>query len=244
MAAFLYFIPDAIVNSVESLPEATGLRAILGDAGSFSAFPVAQFVLPNRLTASGTLVATPNDPGDLVAIRQDEQEWTPVVKDNVTTHWIGVWKAAPPTPEDLRHAELVDGNSLKLGEHEWVVPVIHPPLQTTLPRIFRMTGTGPTMEPEPKYRELQTESVGFFEWVANMGAKPETEEQRAEAMKRTPTWGETFGYCARVLGVNYRIGMWELGALGMLNTNNARDVVFYSLGLKQWLDEVNARPKA
>jgi hypothetical protein len=94
-----------------------------------------------------------------------------------------------------------------------------------------MTGDGPVMVPDPKYRELQQESVRSFEWVAGIGTGNSV---------KTPTWGETFGYCARVLGVNFRIGLWELSALGFLNTNNARDIVFYSLGMKQFLEQAEA----
>jgi hypothetical protein len=243
-AVQLGFVPLPTRFGVHRLPEATGLRAILGQ-GSLSAFPVGQFALPGGNTTSGTLVAVPNDSGDLVAIRQDEQEWQPVKTGDTITHWIGFWKSAPPTPFDLQRPEVVDGSPLKLGDHEWLVPVVHPPLQSTLPFVMRMTGDGPTVHVAQQYRELQTESVRYFEWVASMGAK-ETPEEKAERLKQhpTPKYAELFGYCGRVLGVNYRVGLWELSALGMLDTNNGRDLVFYSLGLKQFLEQAEARPKA
>jgi hypothetical protein len=59
----------------------------------------------------------------------------------------------------------------------------------------------------------------------------------------TPKYVQLFGYCGRLLGVNYRVGLCELSALGMLDTNNGRDLVFYSLGLRDFLDQQTAQKK-
>jgi hypothetical protein len=241
MSSFLYFVPDAIVTGVGNLPEATGLRAILG-TGSFSAFPVAEFVLPTGMKSGGTLVAMPNDPADLVAIRQDEQTWTPVIKDEKTTHWIGVWKAAPPTPFDLKRPEGVAGSMLKLGEHEWEIPVIHPPLQSTLPSVFKMTGAGPVFEPKPEYHEIQKASLRFFEWIMELATVPEkeTEQEKDARLERAPKDIDSMRYVASVMGINYRVGLWELSVLGIIDTAKVSTLIFHSLGLKQRLDQIEA----
>jgi hypothetical protein len=48
-------------------------------------------------------------------------------------------------------------------------------------------------------------------------------------------------YRAEVLGVNNRVGVWELSALGMVTTANFSEIIFYSLGLKWRMDQVAAQ---
>ena len=253
MAAFLYFIPNAVMTSVASIPEDTGLRAILGQ-GSLTANAGTKFVVDGHIVV-GSLLAMPNDSADQILLRQDEQEWQPVFNKPVRhggriTHWIGYWKSSPPTPFDLQRADLVDGSALKLGEHEWVVPVIHPALEetfpaSTLPAVLRMTSEGPAFETETKYRDLQNESVRFFLWAWELCSVPEheTEAERKARVERAPSDQDSLAYFARVMSVNYRMGLWEMSALGMVDTSKVADLIFYSLGLKQRVDEIEAQKK-
>ena len=118
MAGFLYFLTGKAKYNQVTLAEAQEMG--LGYAFSKN--------VPSRESklngVSGYVFADEKRLGEFnLGIYPDEQVWrlVPGRKDGLQ---IGYYKAAPPTPADLVREAALDGYKVRLGEHEWTVPLV------------------------------------------------------------------------------------------------------------------------
>lgn len=154
--------------------------------------------------AEGRKAPTEHDP--------ETQIW-----DDQGAFWIGGVKGDLPAPVDLRRAgKPIDGHLMTLADgNEWLIPVVGP-FSSRLPRVFRMKKGAPTLETSERYQELAAESEGYAEWCAGNGTKP---------------WIEVMAFIAKCLGLNYHVGLEEVSALGILDTQNGMNVIEAIVGV-------------
>lgn len=234
MAGFLYYFPQAApVSTVEQVPDVelrtllreTSVSAAQNNGGPDGKVGQMISVHPSRGVAGGEEAATGYWP--------DRQTWTKVkeagppikdekgkitgYEDGPTLYWIGREKASPPTPLDVQREKLIYGHPVKLADgKEWTIPVVGP-YQTRLPRTFAPApGKRLTMVVREQYAAIFTES------------------EKWHALARTPNaeydWHDAFSYAVGLLGVNYRVGFWEVLALGLIDTDNFWRIASASFG--------------
>ena len=230
MAGFLYFIPDLHgVPTLAAIPAECNLQHLEGSS------------LQSREVVSGpggrnglivTVVTQQRYEGVTVGYKPDEQEWTEVKAKcddgEKTTHWIGVTKSSPPTPEDLARSAQIPGWKLQLGEHEWTIPCAHLPI-TTLPMVFSMTASGPTKSIEGRYEDLCKEMGEVYNAIY------------AKGDDEILTYERGYYLACKLLAVNYMLGPWEAGVLKMLTSKNLVEIVFAGLGRQLLAAEVEAK---
>lgn len=116
MPGFLYFAPNA-TNTV-TLDTAKSL----GLGYAFTSPPSSTVCLNNTPTGgAGVVFADEKRLGEYgVQMRMDEQEWRKIPKSDC---YVGYWKAAPPTPDDLLRPQQLPGYRVEMGDHEWIIPL-------------------------------------------------------------------------------------------------------------------------
>lgn len=217
---FVYFIPGEQRPVIEwhQLPEC--LQPILADT------PISCKKTPSGPGGAGMLFsAVPSDPEGVESTtiyNPEMQFW-----EDHGAFWLGGYKAALPTPADLkRKGRPIEGHMLKLADgNEWLVPVVGP-FNSNLPRVFRMRNGQPTTEVAEQYRELSIESEPWAEWCAGNGTKP---------------WTDIMVFVAKCLGLNYHVGLAEVGALGILDTHVSDVAIETIVGLKDYREQVAAK---
>lgn len=200
---FLYFLPGcpatgdaarafgvpALSQADKDQGEGVGVRGV---PGGFR---------PAGEAGQGTLAHVETGKGlhDLAAMRWQkiDQSLSGIGKP----FWIGWEEAAPPKPQDLARRTLFAGQLLKLGDEAWQVPVAK-----LLPRVFGVDPEGHLSQVvAERYREVHDEA---WRWCQlRLGLLDGGEIGDAEL----------FRLAARILGLNYRVGVAEIAALGLLD---------------------------
>lgn len=229
MAGFLYFFPNCnhSCSEVNSLPPETGLRELLKGANITRS--ASDQGGPEGHRGKMVCIHKP-DREPRIAFMPDSQEWVKVTnKEEIVTHWIGWEKANPPTPEDLVRDSTIDGHYVRMGRHEWLIPVVHAQ-KSTLPQRFRvLPGGAPSMEFEPEYQWM-------VKWVSDFMDKWTRNE--------TPGYEESFDFFIATLKVNYYLGAWEVcECLKMLNTKSSVPLLLAATGVIALREEAEARAK-
>lgn len=124
-------------------------------------------------------------------------------------YWIGWTKDATPKPEDLARRRLFAGQALKLNGQVWQVPVAK-----LLPHVFGVDKDGDLSQViAERYREVHGEAwrwcqlrLGLLDG-GNIGDP------------------ELFRLAARILGLNYRVDVAEIAALGLLDLYTMQQVL-------------------
>lgn len=141
MASFLYFKPGTTQTVTKKLVKEWGLDY------AFTSSPngtVCQGDTPTGTT--GVVFGDTNRLGDWQPImKMAEQEWA---KSGDGDWYVGYWKAAPPTPADLARPNQLPGYAVKIGGHEWTIPLTakfdsdSKSLITNLPCALKYSGNG------------------------------------------------------------------------------------------------------
>ena len=139
-----------------------------------------------------------------------ELKWTPVwiPSEPGPVYWLGLDPLAPPTPEDLARAELVEGYALKLADgNRWIVPVAAPlalpQFHNALPKVLGMSASGELLRTiRPSFADVQARADQIFEWIYNDAPAPPLVDQ--------------FLWASDVLALNYRVDRYLISALGLL----------------------------
>jgi len=232
MAGFLYFFPrPEPVSTVAQIPEPS-LRELLADTSVNAAQnnrgpdgTAGQMIAPMPAVNSGGVDAT-------CGFWPDRQTWHPVEDSKETTnadgtpgepivlpprYWIGWETTAPPRPVDLQRSRLVSGHSVRLGDgNDWIIPVCGP-VNRSLPQSFLPApGKKLTMRVVRQYQAIAAESEKWFDIVG-----------RAE---EEFTWMDAFNYATNLLAINYRLGWYEAGFLGLITTDIFVEILTASLG--------------
>lgn len=138
---------------------------------------------------------------------------------------LGVVGDGAPGPGELARGRRVDGHLVRLGDgRDWLVPCGRLfPSGTALPQTLVMEGGILRGEVVEEFAEYSRECEGLF-WALYGDAMPEDMPGRPEQVE-TVTFERAFRCAVLALGVNYRVGLDEVSRLGLLRTDNVREVL-------------------
>ncbi len=130
--------------------------------------------------------------------------------------WLGWETAAAPGPDDLARETQLTGLGLRLGDgNVWQIPVAqHWDGQSHLPSVYRLVDGNVVPEVLPGLRAFQDEVEAFL-----------TAWRSALEEGRAPSYAEEqlFDLAGNALELNYRMGRWEVLALGLLQSQRYGD---------------------
>ena len=138
----------------------------------------------------------------------DEIEWTRMLGCD---SWIGIRKQSPPTENELRRNRVFKGYKTTLGNDQYDIAVIRRPDDSTgLPCSMRMDTAGNIVETvREQYREIWNNAADIVKWFTT-GDEGFATFNKVSAMR----------LAVAVLSLNYRFGMDEQNAMGLLDTEN------------------------
>ncbi len=222
MAGLLYFLPKA--NAGQADFDQAGIT--VADRGH-GASPSGVTVGPS---GSGTLFAphTPKGrPDTKCRYLPDEQTWT---ECNNGKFWIGFYTDDRPKPEDLATDEQFNGYPITLEDgNDWVIPIARSfSGGTTLPEALILGLDGKTIRrPLDRFAEIEKQAQLVIADI--MRQLPDACVPTGWDVAEVPLTDEQNREIAQdALGLNYRIGPWEINALLLLNTLNV-DLIGHAL---------------
>lgn len=120
----------------------------------------------------------------------DDQEWLPAVQFQgmpAGRYSVGVWKASPPTPGELRRPRFYGGRNIALADgNEWAVPKV-----ADLPHAYVLDGGFLCLKPRRGFEQIVSQAETW------------------EAIFRTPKAKvpavDLFEYAVSVLSLNHRL---------------------------------------
>lgn len=204
MAGFLYFVPD-VPAVPASMLAALGLDRVMDGVrqGPIDSGPGGR---------GGVLLADGASDSPSLAYLPTIQRWIPVQREGAS-YWIGFVTDAPPAAGDLSRERQIAGVDVVLCDGSaWLVPVARLLAGGSgLPRRYGFDDAGNmALTVEGRYRRLWDLALAFFE--------------RYVIERISVTHAELLTLASEALGVNYRVGMSELVALGLLDETNVLDV--------------------
>lgn len=235
MAGFVYFFEDIeTLPSVAGIPPECGLDGVFEDA-SFESARV--FNGPDGKSGLAISIQPPKGgSGARAGYWPDRQTWRKVERKEgeslVTTHWLGIENDSPPRPEDLLRERAVGGFSVKsrLGS-EWRIPCLHLPVEqrrfpTHLPVVCRYEGGEIVGRVDNRYEVICADAARLKDDI------PRSLES------------EWWPFVVRLLGINYRIGVAEASALGIIDSQNWRAYLACAYGDAAIVEEESEKKRA
>lgn len=212
MSGFLYYVPGVAPPSMETL-----------DGIGFPHSHVA--CLPGCGVKTGPI----DHPGHVFILREtfstghptpgwypEKQTWLECADEKF---FIGRWNETPPTPSDLQNKKNINGQPIVLADgNKWTIPAIrnHADGTPQVESVLRLKSDGTLVNdaPAPQYVRMW----GLVQKLYNDGNIANTPLSQEEC----------FALIGDVLALNYRISVWELGALEIITTENI-DKVFQAI---------------
>ena len=144
-------------------------------------------------------------------------------------YWIGWHKHSRPGPDDLRNDVEAAGFNVELCDgNRWRVPLVVPfrdidrERESGLPQVYALAGESTASRNGREYAEtVKSEYMPLVEEAEKFLAALHDDSDAPRP--------DMVGYCARLLGVCYRIGLREMLALGLLDKECAEMMVFGSI---------------
>lgn len=216
MSYFLYCIPDAVKADSTIVKQVDGL-------------PVGGRQVVNfQGGLSGYIFAGSRTEHVRAEYKPQEQLWR-----NAGAYWVGVWKNNMPTEESLRRDEMIGGHRVKLLDGaEWLVPVARDLSGGT--RLPSRVDWGENGELITRVRD---EYWPLCSRVGEIWQSAMTDDGA------TMTDAEIAEVAVMGLAVNYRIGIHELGMLGVLDTQNMVKIVQALWDWPTWEKWIEAEKK-
>lgn len=172
----------------------------------------------------------------------DRQTWRPMVElghpAGTPDLWVGMDPSQPPTPEELQRSEAVDGYWTELeGPREksrWLVPAGRVfPSGSKLPSALAIGPGGKVVSRIlPRFAAASRLADQLWDQVRKAHGLLAEAETIADL---TPE--REFLAAADILGINYRVGVAELGLIGALTTANLTRVLYLFVDMPGFLAE-------
>jgi hypothetical protein len=218
VAGFLYYVPSGTSAATEADLAAIGLGEIL--VAGTAHCPVTGG--PDG--GAGVVLAGESDGKQRVGYYPDRQTWRQAPGQS---WWLGYVTDDKPTPADLQRADAVGGYVVTLEDgNGWTVPVARSMRGNgTLPAQLDLSSDGKLMRrPLARFEALcaGAERVWtYFNCVRDVlsGGGDVTESQDLESQTE-----QLWPVAIDALGVNYRVGVIEVVALGLLTDQNVVQV--------------------
>lgn len=226
---FYYFLPRIAKETVQIGDELSpavlaehGLAEILADVRRVPAHAAVSYVHNSNGPGGqpGTIITpvSKHNGAGLIGNLPDRQTWVAVGDGKKL--WVGALTKSPPSPLDLERWQTIGGYRVADPQsYEWLVPVARAPQMQfgTLPQSFTFGPAGEVIPNlQPQYQWLWELGRDIRDWyVAESGPSKEATPAEQAAHVRLPfTW--LVREAARILGVNYRVGLAELNLLHTL----------------------------
>lgn len=174
---------------------------------------------------AGILFADPKRQAEgSVKCDMDAQEWRKMPRPGQSDIYIGYWKDAPPTPEDLARKNQLGGYSIPLADDKrWNIPLVRMfdeaagQLKSNLPCYIDLDESGKPVNGQP---------LAAYAHLWELTA-PYAEQMMAEGEEAEDTTQEDIQNAARtILQVNYLVDWPELAVARVLtNQQMAHNVV-------------------
>lgn len=116
-------------------------------------------------------------------------------------------------PKDFAKAEQVGGESVRLGDHAWIIPKV-----SELPRVVSLNSSG-----EWTLSAVRKEHRPFYDAAQHVWK---------QIVEGKLTNQEMWNFCCTALAVNYRIGKPEVGLLQLLDESSGQDIIRVALGIR------------
>ena len=206
MAGFLYYVPT------DAAPTRADLRMVGFEHADCAALPGCECNKgpDDRHGWVFNLGSPPCEGGGEPAVwfKNDDQTWAECAEGK---WWLGWDNEHPPTSLDLRHKTIGESRSVVLADgRAWMIPVIRERIgTTTLPVTLGLDRQGTVIQRAvlPGFARLWELTQRLWQGVMTFDWDKFTEE-------------DLYELACGALALNYRIGKWEAGALGLLTTEN------------------------
>jgi hypothetical protein len=178
---------------------------------------------------SGCIFAPTNQhfPPTEIGYDKEHQEWRECRTDGKTSYWLGVDRRNPPSPKTLARETFVLGERVKIGDHEWMVPICGPS-GIHLPSGFTVDIDGEwSVETDESYHDLMKLSEQVVNYLAGDW------EDSTRVMK------SQLQFACDLLAVNYRVSNRQVGWMKLLKTANLLSILEAGLGEKLVVREAN-----
>lgn len=222
MSSFLYFFPEA---QGAPIPESVGLGYV-GDSVTTREV--------NTPHGRGWLVTAAGSASD-AKYNQEKQTWRKIPgKFSKVPAWCGYWNDRPPTVDDLARKNQLPGELVTLADgKQWLVPVLRKYRQDdspglvydiSLPTMLDYSDDGDLTvgEVAPQYRQV-------WEMGLKVGQSLAWGDEGDEA---SVDFGQVVEFAGPLLGLNYRVSMFELVFLKLVGVKEAEQIVRVALDLK------------
>lgn len=222
MSSFLYFFPD-LQGFIDFE------RLGLGHAGTGVTTREA-----NTPHGRGILAMSGGQSSD-AKYEDDKQTWRKIPeKFCKVPAWCGYWNDRPPTVDDLARKNQLPGELVTLADgKQWLVPVLRKYRQDdspglvydiSLPTMLDYSDDGDLTlgEVAPQYRQV-------WEMGLKVGQSLAWGDEGDEA---SVDFGQVVEFAGPLLGLNYRVSMFELVFLKLVGVKEAEQIVHVALDLK------------
>jgi hypothetical protein len=250
---FLYFIPTKAKAITKAKLAEIGLAYAVSDNVSVGS----QDCPRGPGDASGIIVSLPrkDSKGSKASpthYKPDQQTWMP---DPDGRFWVGLNKGERPGPEDLRKAELIDGEPVELRDrNKWTVPIVRS-YQVgggTLPKELVLGPDGRTWLQEDLTEYFALCAHADRVWPLFYGTPREAtaaqDDSEADnsggAVDDAPAeidWQDGIGIGVEALAVNYRVSALEVSMLRLLSTETIRRVLQALVDLPNFVRVMESR---
>jgi len=212
MSGFLYFL-DGVRTATAATVRVAGLADRMDDISQREAGTG-----PNGAGGLVIAAASPDDAQRSIGYYPDRQTWVALPDGPDGRLSLGWSSDEKPLPKDLARDEQIDGYLLDLGSagNEWIIPIARRfPTGSELPASLALGPDGAVVRTVlPRFAAAWSDAERI--WPAILA---QHEPDRVEPADRRPIDDvEGFALAARILGINYRVGPWEVSALGLLTT--------------------------
>jgi len=148
-----------------------------------------------------------SDPRSTMGYLPDAQEWIPAeaIGDYAAKrYWVGFVIGSMPTPRDLAHPQMLEGDEVALGDGRmWIIPAA-----ATLPKTSRYIGGHWGWVVQSEFESYWNESS---QWYFDLVTRELEDGQ-------TTVSADCCDYLTRALGMNYRLTHEVVSHLGLFNT--------------------------
>jgi hypothetical protein len=234
VAGFLYFVPGVFKTSFSPEELATLKIAHAFDAGTSQSCREYRGTGPGG--ESGTIVADSNTvPAERHVYSADKQTWRKAPASSVR---VGMWNDAKPGPPDTVRKAAIPGHAVTLGDgRQWMIPVARGIAETPSGDVIRYTNCDRRLDWDDEGRRVLGEVVEAHKalWDAAslwMDAKTQTEGDDHAAMLEQV---ETTEAAVVGLSTNYRVGLAEVGLLGLLTERTEWTILDAMIDWPSWL---------
>lgn len=152
------------------------------------------------------------DEADGIGYYQDRQQWLHVPVAGTPGYWLGWDPANLPTPEALQRDFIVSGYTETLADgRQWECPIIRRAQGAmNLPDVWGLVDGKVVSRVKPAWQ-----------WAWDLSGEIWDQYVNGESASREVA----YAWCAKLLSINYRVGLQELTVMNVLGSDEASEIL-------------------